>query len=83
MERKHCGKRENFSLRAISPFSHGALKRLVLQTRKNQGLFGKGLKHEIDHMKFPCIELCEMPVKIFENAMKGYLIYHGDTIECL
>ena len=25
-------------------FSHSVLKRLVLQTRKNQGLFGKGLK---------------------------------------
>ena len=25
-------------------FSHGVFKRLVLQTRKNQGLFGKGLK---------------------------------------
>ena len=25
-------------------FSHGVLKGLVLQTHKNQGLFGKGLK---------------------------------------
>ena len=25
-------------------FSHGVFKRLVLQTHKNQGLFGKGLK---------------------------------------
>ena len=25
-------------------FSHSVFKRLVLQTRKNQGLFGKGLK---------------------------------------
>ena len=37
-----CGKEEllvssNFS------FSHSVFKRLVLQTRKNQGLFGKGL----------------------------------------
>ena len=29
MDRKHCGEKE---------------KRLVLQTRKNQGLFGRGLK---------------------------------------
>ena len=27
-------------------FSHSVFKRLVLQTRKNQGLFGKGLKKE-------------------------------------
>ena len=26
-------------------FSHSAFKRLLLQTRKNQGLFGKGLKN--------------------------------------
>ena len=25
-------------------FSHSVFKRLVLQTRKNQGLFGKGLR---------------------------------------
>ena len=30
----------NFSL------SHSVFKRLVLQTRKNQGLFGKGLKQQ-------------------------------------
>ena len=28
-------------------FSHGVFKRLVLQTRKNQGLFGKGLRETI------------------------------------
>ena len=26
-------------------FSHSVFKRLVLQTCKNQGLFGKGLRH--------------------------------------
>ena len=41
--RKRCGKRRNCSLQAISPFST-VFKRLVLQTHKNQGLFGKGLK---------------------------------------
>ena len=45
MGRKHCGKRRNCSLRAISPFPHSVFKRLVLQTRKNQGLFGKGLNY--------------------------------------
>ena len=39
--RKHHGKRRNCSLRAISPFLM-VFSRLVLQTRKNQGLFGKG-----------------------------------------
>ena len=43
MDRKHCGKRRNCSLRAISHFSHSVFKRLVLQTHINMGLFGKGL----------------------------------------
>ena len=38
---KHCGKSRNCSLRAVS---NSVFKRLVLQTHKNQGLFGKGLK---------------------------------------
>ena len=39
-----CGKRSNSSFRAS--FSHSLFKRLslVVQTSKNQGLFGKGLK---------------------------------------
>ena len=42
--RKHCGKRRNCSLRSISPFPTVFSKKLVLQTRKNQGFFGKGLR---------------------------------------
>ena len=38
--------RRNCSLRAISPFFRSVFKRLVLQTCKNQGLFGKGLKQK-------------------------------------
>ena len=40
----HCGKRRNCSLREMFPFP-SVFKRRVLQTRKNQGLFGKGLSH--------------------------------------
>ena len=43
--RKHCGKRRNCSLRAISPFPHSVFKRHVLQTRKPRGLFGKRLEN--------------------------------------
>ena len=39
MGRKHCGKRRNCPF----SFSHSVFKRPVLQTHKNQGLFGKGL----------------------------------------
>ena len=45
MGRKHCGKRRNCSLRAISPFPT-VFSRLLLQTHKNQDLFGKGLNGE-------------------------------------
>ena len=38
-------KMRNCLLRAISPFPHSVFKRLVLQTHKNKGLFGKGLTH--------------------------------------
>ena len=40
---KHCGKKRNCSLQAIFSFSLSVFKRLILQTRKIQGLFGKGL----------------------------------------
>ena len=43
MYRKHCGKKRNCSLRAISLFPT-VFKRRVPQTCKNQGLFWKGLK---------------------------------------
>ena len=42
MGRKHCGKRRNCSLRAISPFPSVFLKDLKLYTRENQCLLGKG-----------------------------------------
>ena len=42
--RKHRGTGRNCSLWVISPFP-SLFQRLVLQTRKNQGLFGKGLKY--------------------------------------
>ena len=42
MGRKYRGKRRNCPIRTISPFLTVFL-RLILQTRKNQGLFGKRL----------------------------------------
>ena len=44
MSRNHCGKRRDCLLQANAPFPTVVFKRLVLQTRKNQGLFGKGFK---------------------------------------
>ena len=47
MGRKRCWERRNCSLRAISPFPHSVFKKLVLQTRKSQGLFAKGLRCKV------------------------------------
>ena len=44
-EENAVGKRRNCSLRAISPF-YTVFKRLVLQTRKNKGSFGKQLTND-------------------------------------
>ena len=44
MGRKHCGKKEKLLIMSNFSFSHSVFKRLLLQTRTNQGLFGKGLK---------------------------------------
>ena len=38
------GKGENAGYRTFFSFSHCVFKRLIQQTRKNQGLFGKGLR---------------------------------------
>ena len=46
------------SLRAISPFPAVFSKRLVLQTRKNQGLFGKGLIPTLHPYKVHTFTLC-------------------------
>ena len=40
---RHCGKRRNCSLRAISPCSHSVFKRLVSQGRQKVSLCGNGL----------------------------------------
>ena len=43
MGRKQCAKMRNLLVTSNFSFSHSVFKRVVLQTRKNQGLFGKGL----------------------------------------
>ena len=43
MGRKHCGEKVKLLITSNFSFSHSVFKRLVLQTRKNQGLFWKGL----------------------------------------
>ena len=40
---ENTGEKEKFLVTSNFSFSHSVFKRIVLQTRKNQGLFGKGL----------------------------------------
>ena len=47
-------KRRNCSLRDFS-FSHRVFKRLMLQTPKNQGLFGKGLNQKRLDLYYPVV----------------------------
>ena len=42
---KTLGEKEKVLVTSNFSFCHSVFKRLVLQTRKNQGLFGKGLKY--------------------------------------
>ena len=68
MGRKH-GKWRYCSLLAISPFL-SVFKMLVLQTYKNQGLFGRGLNlMKFNMIRFLCVTL-EKNVVIGENAEK-------------
>ena len=43
-KRVHLWEKEKLLIMSNFPFSHSVFKGLVLQTRKNQGLFGKGLR---------------------------------------
>ena len=47
-------------------FSHSVFKRLVLQTRKNQGLFGTGLRNlKEDNLR-------NIPVKFGKNPVNSF-----------
>ena len=43
---KTLWKKEELLVTSKFAFSHSVFKRLVLQTRKNKGLFGKRLNHD-------------------------------------
>ena len=50
--KKHCGKRRNCSMQAISPIPTVFSKDLFCRTHKNKDLFGKGLNlMSADHLK--------------------------------
>ena len=68
--RKHCG---DFS------FSHSVFKRLVLQTHKNQGLFGKGLN-------WPSLIFRKYTSQARTQSIYSYKsegVQHGLLVKCL
>ena len=50
-------------------FSHSVFKRLVMQTRKNQSLFGKGLRSTISTNK-SCLSLSIVGELLWKNVNK-------------
>ena len=65
-------------------FSHSVFKRLVMQTRKNQGLFGKGLNSisiivlQPVHLHLPAVLLTSTPNKFYPSHL---LLSHISIIE--
>ena len=70
---KHCGKRRNGSLQAISLFPTVFSKDFVLQTRKNQGLFRKELTHSqmTNFRLFQTERVAEDNFRFDENGRKS------------
>ena len=70
MGRKHCGKRKNCSVRAvraISPFPPVFKKQTcTADSRKNQGLFGKGLN--IDKMTISIFDTVEKLLRLLDSS---------------
>ena len=56
-------------------FSHSVFKRPALQTRKNQGLFGKGLKDKNHHLSY-FVVLKHFQFKIFSFGKELTLYPH-------
>ena len=70
-------------------FSHSVFKRLVLHTRKNQGLFGKGLNdisvtvevcQNIKCIFYPTEKLSPKPnIRIYSNSWYRIFEYHIES----
>ena len=65
MGRKHCGKRRNCLLRAISPFTQCFLKNFTADTKK-QGLVWERVNAAIDNIQS---NLCYRPSVLRDNLL--------------
>ena len=68
------GEKEKLLVTSNFSFSPSVLKRLVLQTRKNQGLFGKGLSG---------IELCFLYTALHLHVIYLYVKFEGTSFYTL
>ena len=76
MGRKRCGKRKKLLVSSNFNFSlsHSVFKRLVQQTHKNQGLFGKALINEMDTYCF--FNAWTIPCKQIQ------MLHYSDLSQC-
>ena len=93
MGRKHCGKRRTLLITSNFAFSNSVFKRNVLQTHKNQGLFGKGLSATSSIQSFAAISYFYLQISLPGISKDIFLairefLYTGEcparaTLNCL
>ena len=73
--KKILWEKEKLLIMSYFSFSHSVFKRLVLQTRKNQGLFGKGLKLlKTENLRKVVIRIFSIFHNIFYFFKTGFII---------
>ena len=85
--KKTLWEKEKLLVTSNFSFSRSVFKRLVLQTRKNQGLFGKGLTHYqqysiLTHYRYIVVEnivrkgeiVCNKQLLLFSQCFLPYMI---------
>ena len=71
-EKKTLWEKEKLLVMSNFSFSHSVFKRLVLQTRKNQGLFGKGKNCSLSSIMAFAMLLSKLPVtEMSQNSQNG------------
>ena len=65
---KHCGEKEKLLITSNFSFFISVFERIVMQARKNQGLFGKGLK-EIQESMDRCTGHCDITEILLKTVL--------------
>ena len=75
--RKHCGEKDKLLVTSNLSFAHSVFKRLTLQTHKNQGLFGKGLKYFVNEGHNNALSMQWSKIQMFQ-----FRTYHHTQPRC-